>query len=44
MAGDFSGGVQLKRGDGATPTEVFTLVPGVLVQVLSVVGSGLVVS
>lgn len=29
---DFSGGVQLKRGDGATPTEVFTLVPGVLVQ------------
>ena len=32
MAGDFSGGVQLKRGDGATPTEVFTLVPGVLVQ------------
>lgn len=30
--GDFSGGVQLKRGDGGTPTEVFTLVPGVLVQ------------
>lgn len=34
--GDFSGGVILKRGDGATPTEVFTKLNGV--EVMPVLG------